>query len=307
MRQTAAVQPQPRVGVRPKAAWQHSLENVRDTFRALRRNRAGFIGFLLFAAIMLLSFVGPFLVPLDTTNRLDQIYAQPTLQHPLGTDFQGRDVWAQVVHGGRAAIMTSFLAAIVSTVIACSLGAFSALVGGRIDAAISAVADVYLTLPLFILLAIIASVYRPGLYLLAFFLGLMTWAGLFRAVRAQALSIRERDYMEAARSLGLSRAHIIFNEMLPNMAGFIIISFILSMAGAMLLQVNLVALGLIPISGNNWAVTLFQANQKGAMYFPTSIGYIMGPIVAIILFQFSLVQMTRSLEEIFNPRLRVNL
>lgn len=92
------------------------------------------------------------------------------------------------------------------------------------------------------------------------------------------------------------------------MAGYIIISFVFSITAAMLLQVNLVALGLVPISGNNWAITIYQAAfQKGALYNPNSTGYIMGPVVAIVLFQFALVTMTRSLEEIFNPRLRGNL
>lgn len=307
MSQTAVVRPQSRAVVRPKSRWQYALSNAGETFRALRRNRAGFIGFLLFTAIMLLSFVGPFFVKLDTATNIQLIYAPPSWRHPLGTDFQGRSVWPQVVHGGRSAIMVSLVGATVSTVVACSLGAFSALVGGRVDAFLSALADIYLTIPPLILLLVIAASYRPRLYVLAVILGLLSWPALFRAVRAQALSIRERDYIEAARSLGLGRGHIIFSEILPNMAGFVMISFILSMAGVMLALTNLVVFGLIPISGNNWAITLFQAQQKGAMYSPTSLLYIMGPIIAIVLFQFSLVTMTRSLEEIFNPRLRVNL
>ncbi len=115
-------------------------------------------------------------------------------------------------------------------------------------------------------------------------MGLISWAPLFRAVRAQVLSIRERDYIEAARALNLSRSHIILNEILPNMAGFIIISFILSMASVMLLQTNLVALGLVPISGANWPVILFKAQQNSAQYNPLSLGFIMGPIIMIVLF-----------------------
>lgn len=306
MSQTAAVQPQPRQAFQPKTSWQITLDNVRNTFRALRRNRAGFLGFLLLTAILLLSFIGPFFVSLGETD-LRAIYAEPSLRHPLGTDFQGRDVLAQVIHGGRQAILVSMVSSVVSTLISCVLGATSAYVGGRFDAIVSAIADIYLTIPSFILLLVIASAFRPNLYVLSLLLGLLTWAPLFRAVRAQVLSIRERDYIEASRALGLGRRHIVLNEILPNMAGFIIISFILGVAAAMLFQTNLVALGLVPITGASWPITLFQAQQKGAMYNPLSIGYIMGPIVMIILFQFALVTMTRSLEEIFNPRLRTNL
>ena len=274
----------------------------------LRRNRGGFIGFLLVLFVMLVSFIGPLFVELDTTNRLTKIFAPASREFPLGTDFQGRSVLPQVIWGGRQAILVSLLTATISTAISVVLGAFSAYVGGRVDAFITAVADVMLTLPQFILLAVLAAIYRPNtVFFLALVLGLITWPALLRAVRAQALSIRERDYIEAARSLGLSRWHVIVNEILPNMAGFIIISFILSMTAAMIAQVNLVALGLVPITGNNWAITIFKATQTGAIYFPNSLSYIMGPIVAIVIFQFGLVLLTRSLEEIFNPRLRGNI
>ena len=295
--------------VQPRSGLAHSLDNIRDTFRMLRRNRAGFMGFCLAVVMIVISFIGPFFVPLDTENHLDKIYAPPSWDLPLGTDYAGRSVVPLVVHGGSQAMAVGLLAATISTLIAVLLGAFSAYIGGRTDAIITAVADVFLTLPLFIVLAVIAAIYKPQtVFFLAVILGLLTWPALLRAVRAQVLSIKERDYIEAARSLGLRPAHIVLNEILPNMAGYIIISFVFSITAAMLLQVNLVALGLVPISGNNWAITIYQAAfQKGALYNPNSTGYIMGPVVAIVLFQFALVTMTRSLEEIFNPRLRGNL
>jgi len=295
--------------VQPKSRLAHSLDNIRETFRMLRRNRAGFIGFCLAVVMIIISFVGPYFVPLDTGNHLDRIYAPPSLELPLGTDYAGRSVVPLVVHGGRQAIAVGFLAATISTLIAVLLGAFSAYIGGRTDSIITAIADVFLTLPLLIVLAVVAAIYKPQtVFFLAVILGLLTWPSLLRAVRAQVLSIKERDYIEAARSLGLRPGHIVLNEILPNMAGYIIISFIFSITSAMLLQVNLVALGLVPITGNNWAITIYQAAfQKGALYNPNSTGYIMGPVIAIVLFQFALVTMTRSLEEIFNPRLRGNL
>ncbi len=315
MRQTATAgqSPQPRPGaapvVRPKNALQITLGNVATTFRSLRRNRAGFIGFLLVMAIIVLCFIGPFFIPLDPSSHVDRIYEPPSWHLPLGTDYSGRSVWPQVVHGGAQALEVAFVAATISTLISIVLGALSAYSGGRLDAFIVAAADIFLTLPTFIILAVIAATFRPrNIFLLALILGLLTWPGLLRAVRAQVLSIKERDYIEAARCLGLRRTHIVMNEILPNMAGYIIISFIFSVTATMLLQVNLVAFGLVPITGDNWAIQIYQAAyQKGALYNPDSSGYIMGPITAIILFQFGLVTMTRSLEEIFNPRLRGNL
>jgi len=304
-RSVSKVPTSPPSTIRPPSLLHHTLGDVTRTFRLLRQNRTGFIGLVLVVTIVVVSLVLPLFIPLDTTNRLTQVYAPPSWEFPLGTDFQGRSVWPEVLHGGRQAILVGVLASVISTTIAVSLGSFSAIVGGRVDRAIVAFADIVLALPLFILLLIIAAIYRPtSVLFLAFVLGLLTWPALLRAVRAQTLSIRERDFIEAARALGLSRRHLIVSEVAPNMAGFVLISFILGITSAMIQQVNLVALGLVPLTGNNWAITLFEANQRGAIYFTDSLAYILGPIVAIVAFQFGLILLTRSLEQIFNPRLR---
>lgn len=293
---------------KPKSFWQLALDDLGNMFRMLKRNRSGFVGLILVLFMLAFSFLLPLFVPLDTTSRYTQLYLPPSREFPLGTDSQGQSIWPQVVHGGRQAIIVSALAAVISTSIAVSAGAFSAYVGGRTDRIIMAITDVMLTLPTFLLLLVLAAIFRPtSLLFLALVLGVLGWPALLRAVRAQVLSIRERDYIEAARSLGLGRWHIIMRQMISNMAGFILISFILAVTAATIAQVNLVALGLVPITGTNWAITIFKANQQGAIYFSDSLAYIMGPIVAISIFQFGLVLLTRSLEEIFDPRLRGGL
>jgi peptide/nickel transport system permease protein len=123
-------------------------------------------------------------------------------------------------------------------------------------------------------------------------------------VRAQVLSLRERDFVEAARALDLGTGHIIFREILPQMRSYIAISFVLAMTNAMYNQTGLIYLGLVPLSGNNWAVMIQLAWVRGAIFYRDSLWYILGPIVAIGIVQLSLVTMTRSLEELFNPRLR---
>jgi peptide/nickel transport system permease protein len=127
---------------------------------------------------------------------------------------------------------------------------------------------------------------------------------LLRAVRSQALSLKQRDFVEAARALDLGTMHIIFREIVPNMMTYIIISFALAMTGAIYAQVALVLFGLVPFSGSNWGVMLSLAWVRGAIYFKDSIWYIMMPVAAIVILQLSVVTMTRSLELVFNPRLR---
>ncbi len=280
------------------------LGSLRDTFRLLKRNKVGFAGFIILIFIILMSFIGPYIVPFDTTSRLDKIYVKPSWEHPLGTDSQGRDILAQIVHGGRDVLVVAFLTGFLSTLIAISLGSLSAFIGGRFDSMITSLADIVLTIPHFPLLSVLAAFVKlKNPLMIAFILALLSWPGLLRAVRAQVLSLKERDFIEAARALDLGTPYIVFSEILPNMMNYIVISFILSMTSAVYAQVGLILLGLVPLATHNWGVMINFAWTRGAIFYKHSIYYILSPIFAISLFQWSLVSFTRSLEEIFNPRL----
>ncbi len=276
--------------------------------RLMARNRVGFVGFLVVIGFVLLALVGPYFVELDTKTNVSQIYQPPSREHILGTDHQGRDIWAQIVHGGRDILYVAFLAGLLSTFIAVTFGALAALVGGVVDSIIMTITDIVLTIPQFPLLAVLAGFVRlNSLTLLAVLLAVLSWPTLLRAVRSQVLSLKERDYVEAAMALDMGLRHIIFAEILPNMMSYIIISLTLAMTGAIYAQVGLIFLGLVPMSGNNWAVMIQLAWVRGAIFFKDSIYYIMSPVLAIAFFQLALVSMTRSLEEVFNPRLRAGV
>jgi len=287
------------------AAFWHDLKT---TLKLMTHNKVGFIGFLGVIFFILMSFVGPYFIPLDHTTKVDQIYAPVSLQHPLGTDFAGRDVFSHVVHGGRDVLVVAFVAGAISTLIAVVLGSLSALAGGRVDSGIMGVADIFLTIPTLPLLIVLAGLFRfNNILILALLLGLLSWPSLSRAIRAQVLSLRERDFVESARALDLGTGHIITREIMPNMASYLVVSLIFAMTAAVYAQVGLVFLGLIPLSGTNWGVMLQLAWTKGAIFYPKALWYIMGPVLAIALFQLALVFMTRSLEEVFNPRLRTGV
>jgi peptide/nickel transport system permease protein len=263
---------------------------------------AGFIGIVFF---LVLAFIVPFFVPLRNDPSLAEIYQTPSPAHPLGTDFQGKDVLNQIVYGGQPILIVAILAAFFSTLIAITFGSISATVGGRLDAAILAITDVTLTLPKLILLIAIAAILRPTSFVvLAFILAAIQWSSLLRQVRAQVLSLKERDYVEAARSLDLGLFHIVFREILPTMRSYIVIHFILAMTEAMYAQVGIILLGLLPLTGSNWGIMLYFARDQGALFFRDSLWYILSPITAIALVQLSLVSFASALEDIFNPRLR---
>lgn len=280
------------------------LHGIGRFLKLMSRNKTGFLGFLIFIFFVLLTTVGTLIVPEATSADITAIYAKPSWEHPLGTDSQGKDVLSQIVHGGRDLLQMALLTGTISTFVGVTLGSISALVGGRFDASLSMLADIWLTIPRFPLLAVLATLVKlDNLLLLALLLSFLSWAGLYRSIRAQVFSIKERDYIEAATALDLGLWHIIFAEVLPNMMGYIAISFTFGMTSAIYAQIGLVFLGLVPLT-RNWGVMISLAWTQGAIFFKDSVYFIMAPVVAIALFQLSIVWMSRSLEEIFNPRLR---
>ncbi|HET6701083.1 MAG TPA: ABC transporter permease [Gemmatimonadaceae bacterium] len=291
----------PSVGARIAGFW----ASTAGFLRLLSTRPVGLVGFIGVLFFAFLGFVAPMIVPVQNTPDVSAVYVSPSWDHPLGTDFQGRDVLNQIVHGGRDILLVAFLAALFSTMIAITFGSIAATLGGRVDTAVLAVTDVVLTLPQLIVLIVVAAIVRPQSFLLlAVILALLQWASLLRQIRSQVLSLKERDYVEAARSLDLGLFHIIFREMLPNMRSYIVIHFIQAMTGAMYAMVGITFLGLVPLSGTNWGIMLYFAQSQGALFFRNSIWYILSPILAIALVQLSLVFLASALEDIFNPRLR---
>ncbi|HNT77115.1 MAG TPA: ABC transporter permease [Anaerolineae bacterium] len=315
-----------------------ALRNIpRGIWRFLKlmsRNKTGFLGFLIFIGFVLLTTVGPLLVPEAKSADILAIYAPPCTfkewrvfardawfkgievsaieesgapictKHLLGTDSQGKDIFAQIVHGGRDILQMALLTGLISTFVGITLGALSAVIGGRFDAFLTILADIWLTIPRFPLLAVLATLVKlDNMLMLALLLSFLSWAGLYLSIRAQVFSLKERDYVEAAVALDLGLWHIIFSEILPNMMSYIAISFTFGMTSAIYAQVGLVFLGLVPLT-RNWGVMINLAWTQGAIFFKDSVYFIMAPVMSIALFQLSIVWMSRSLEEIFNPRLR---
>jgi peptide/nickel transport system permease protein len=236
------------------------------------------------------------------------LFQGPSEQFPLGLDWQGRDVLSHIVHGGRTLIITSIQAGLLATVIAFVLGAIAGLLGGIVDQLLSAISNFILTIPQFPLLLVLASVLSFSNHLmLAVLFASLNWPALMRAVRAQVLSLRERDYVEAAVALDMGLRHIVIREVFPNMISYIAVNTIFAVRSAMYALVGLVVLGLVPLREPDWGVMIFLGRQQGAMFNPSAASMLLSPIIAIALFQLSLVLFTRSLEEIFNPRLRSGL
>ncbi|MQY15831.1 Oligopeptide transport system permease protein OppC [Streptomyces sp. RB5] len=273
-------------------------------WRTMVRSKSGLAGLVLVVLITGMSYLAPLFVddhnPVDAQNR----WQGPSGEHWLGTDHSGKDVLKQVVLGGQTIIYVGFLAAVITLGVAVVLGSLAAYYRGRLDSALLQLTDIVMTVPAVVLLAVVGAFF--GLTTpttLALLLGLITWPVLMRSIRAQVLSLKEREFVEAARLQDLGNMRIIFVEIVPNMAGYILINFIIAVTNAMYALVGLYVLGLAPLAGANWGIMIHQAWTYGAIYLPEGRAFILAPVCAIALFQLGLVMLTRSLEEIFNPRL----
>ena len=289
--------------------------STRAATHALVRNKAGFIGFLGLLFFFVMTVFGPLFIEYDGSTHMERrrpgaasLYSGPSNEFPLGLDWQGRDVLSHIVYGGKGLILVSVEAGLLTTAVAVIFGALAGLLGGVVDQMLSALSNFILTIPSFPLLLVMASIITfDNMTYLALLFAVLYWPTLMRAVRAQVFSLRERDYVQAAFALDLGLVHIIFREVLPNMISYIVVNMIFTIRSAMYNVVGLVFLGMVPIKEPDWGVMIYFGRSRGAIFSPEAASMLISPIIAIALFQLFLVLFTRSLEEIFNPRLRQGL
>lgn len=275
-------------------------------WQTLKRRPSYMVGALILVFFALMAVVGPLLYPHGIPSNPNQLYAPPSWQHPLGTDYAGRGVLAQIVVGSRYVLEVAALAALFTMVVGVLLGLLAGYLGGIVDIVLMRVTDFILTVPSFPLLIIIASLVSiSGPVPMALLLTLNSWGGMARAIRSQVLSLKNQDYIEAARSLELGSAHVAFREILPLMMPYILMHLILAVTSAVYGEVGLFFLGIVPIQSTNWGVMLnFAYSEAGAIYTRSSVFYLMAPLVAIILLQLGAVNFSNALDEVFNPQLR---
>lgn len=279
---------------------------LRSFFTIIRRNHRAFAGLLLLLFFVLMAAVGPRIIVLDNTARYSQRLQPPSLAHPLGTDYAGRDTLAQFVHGADDVIILSILTAVFTLTIAFLVGGMAGVAGGTLDALLMFVTNVILTVPSFpvmMVLSMVVTITDP--FSFALVLSIWSWAGLARAIRSQILSLKNREFVEASRVLDLGLPHIVFREMLPNMASYVAYHFIMIMRNAVTASVGLMVLGLVPFSATHWGMMLNLAmTSTGAVYGSSALIYFVTPIVGIMLFQMGCLFFASGMEEAFNPRLR---
>ncbi|MEU5169969.1 MULTISPECIES: ABC transporter permease [Streptomyces] len=263
-------------------------------------------GLLILAFFVALAVAGPWLAPYDPDAMSDQLLQPPSAEHWFGTTQTGQDVLSQILVGTRGVLLVGFLAGILATVLSVLIGVSAGFLGGAADEILSMLSNVFLVIPGLPLIIIIASfVEDTGDLLIAAVIALTSWAWGARVLRAQTLSLRRRDYVEAARATGESTWRIILFEVMPNLTAVIASGFVGTVIFAVLSEITLAFIGVADISHWNWGTVLFwaQSNQalaQGAWWWFVPAG------LCIALLGTALSLINFGIDEFVNPRLRTS-
>lgn len=210
-----------------------------------RRNRFAMAGAVVVAGLFLLSFLAPFITPCDP-NTIDayRVLLPPSTSHWMGTDELGRDVLTRVIYGARISLKVGFVAVGIAITIGTVVGLLAGFYGGWVDSLLMRFVDIMLCFPTFFLILAVIALLEPSIWYIMLIIGITGWMGVARLVRAEVLSIKERDFITAARSIGASNARIIFRHILPNAAAPVFVAATLGVAGAILTESALSFLGI---------------------------------------------------------------
>jgi peptide/nickel transport system permease protein len=279
---------------------------LRDLWRIAKSDKPALVGGVVVLIYLVVAIVGPMVVHIGYQSNSSLAYLPPSLKYPLGTDFLGNSVLSELIVGTRPIMEVGLATAVMVVAVGVTVGLVAGYLGGGVDQIIMRITDVFLTIPGLPLVIVIASIVKTTNPLaLAGILSIAGWAGLARAVRSQALSLRTSDFIDAARVQGLPLRNIVGRQLLPNIGPYVAIHFLLAVTDAIYAEVGLYLLGVAPITGTNWGIMINLAISQGALYTSQSALYLFSPMLAIVFLQVALVYFSRAMDRLFNPRLRV--
>jgi peptide/nickel transport system permease protein len=240
-------------------------------------------GLVIVATLAVIALGAPWLTPYDPAAIVVEHYTGPLPpggDHPLGTDTLGRDVWARLAYGARTSLFVGGVAMAASLLIGVSIGLVSGYFGGWVDAGLMWLVDLVLTMPTLLLLIVLATILPPSILTIPLVIGVVGWTTFARTVRGEVLSLKERDYLLAARALGASDARIILRHLLPGVLPGVIVLAALGMSGAIGLDAGLSYLGLgVPLPTASWGRMISEVQT----YFAVAPWLVFLPGVAISL------------------------
>jgi peptide/nickel transport system permease protein len=272
----------------------------------LLRNPKGRAGLVFFGGMVLLALIAPLIADRATATDFNLLATRqaPSLHHLFGTTDQGTDVWAQVVWGARRSLLLGAAAGALATIVASMLGIFAAYAGGILDDVFTLITNVFFVIPTIpLLIDIVAFLHTRGMVVMIAVIAGTLWAFEARILRGQALTLKNRDFILAAKVAGESTPRIVFGELVPNMISRIAAAFVLVFYIAILVDAGLEFLGLGDSTKPSWGVALYWATVNSSVLQGEWWSFVF-PGLAIGVTVLGLTLMLAAVDEVSNPRLR---
>ncbi len=281
------------------------MSRVNNCLKFLRQNIKFTVGVSILTIIIFSCAAAPFLTSYDPVERIAGQHEHPTLQHILGTTQLGRDVFSQTLYGGRTSIVVGVLAASITLVLAMVVGICAGYFGGVVDNIIATLINIVMVIPNVPLILVMASMLgKISPIYIGLIIGLTSWAWGARVIRSQTMSIRTREFVYAAETLGETKFRRLFFEVMPNMMSILSSLFVGTVIYAIMAEATLEFLGFGDPLSTTWGIMLFNAQNSAAL----RVGAwweLLGPCLGLVLLGAGLTLINFSIDEISNPKLKV--
>lgn len=282
------------------------FNSSKEFLHIIWKNKMSRVGFVIVSIFVLIAVFGGLFVDDPKSNYLTRLQP-PSSINWLGTDYAGRDIFSMFILGTQTVLLVALYAALFSVLIACFVGITAGLLGGKVDDILMIITNIVLTMPAFPVMMVLSMIIDVNNDLLfGLVLSLWSWAFLAKAIRTQVLTLRNKDFIEASKLMGISTFNIITKDVFPNIISFVTINFISIMKSAIVASVGLMVLGLVPFNGQHWGMMMQMAMSQTSLLYGgiQPIVNFITPILGILLFQLGCYLFAMGIDEAMNPRLR---
>ena len=271
-------------------------------FRMCRQNKLAAVSAIVIILIILMAVFAPVIAPYgESETSLTERLSPPSAEHILGTDYLGRDVFTRLLYGARVSLIVGIMPSVIALVVGVTLGLLSGYLGGWVDYLIMRVADVMLSIPSLLLAMVVMYIMGTSVITLFISLSLTSWASVARVVRSHTLSLKETEYVEAARSIGVKKWTIMFRHIMPNCIPSLIVLFTLNIPSAILSESSLSFLGIgVQPPAASWGLMVNEAKQ----YLFTCPWLCLAPCLTIMIVVLAFNFLGDGLRDVLDPYMK---
>jgi len=273
-----------------------------DIKKEIKESGPGKTGLIILLLMIAAALLAPVLAPYDPAQQTTASLLSPSLSHWLGTNHVGQDIWSRLLFGARTSLLVGFGVGILSTLLGTIFGLSAALIGGLYEKVVMRVVDAFIVIPMVIIVVLVAAYIKPSISILILLLSLLSWQGGSRIIRAQALSLKERGHVAAAKSFGANYFYIAWRHIVPDLGPILLVDFICGVRRAVFMEAGLAFLGISDPTLVSWGMMMRDALSFS--YLNVWQWWLVPTGVALSLTIIGLTFISHAAEPVIEPRLR---